>query len=178
MAHLWSAGRHYSVISIVRYPNISLRYCEATYSEQLAKSRTSFPPFSLLLFFILLLWQENCCWTSLLSSPPVIVSRESKTPITLLLNVASMWRLHVHTHTLSCPCLPCVSGLSTPVSRSMWWPLNHRLDTNSRSTCDTLSSTHTSAAQDICVTAAMFCPSGHSPVVGNLEHSGLDCTRS
>lgn len=120
MAHLWSAGRHYSVISIVRYPNISLRYCEATYSEQLAKSRTSFPPFSLLLFFILLLWQENCCWTSLLSSPPVIVSRESKTPITLLLNVASMWRLHVHTHTLSCPCLPCVSGLSTPVSRGMW----------------------------------------------------------
>ena len=60
----------------------------------------------------------------------------------------------------------------------MWWPLNHRLDTNSRSTCDSLSSTHTSAAQDICVTAAMFCPSGHSPVVGNLEHSGLECIRS
>lgn len=69
-----------------------------------------------ILFLKNVLWQESCCWTF---SP---LLSHSCLFITLLLNVASTWCLHVHTHSAAVP-LVCYRIVHTNEQKHvMRWP--------------------------------------------------------
>lgn len=83
------------------------------------------------LMFVLIQYGKEGHFRSSCSYPLSWV--QGKTAIVWPLNVASMWHLRVHTHSAarSAGLLKHLQ-LSTPSSGGLWWPLNHRLDTQSR----------------------------------------------